>query len=116
MFHSCQTVKPEFCRIKSLSSLVVLSLKLKRQIINISSSILVLHNFIGRLDKGEEYLGNLPTVAQDIEDCVGPPPPPGPMLFTMRSTAACGDGATTKSKPYLNADDLYIMKASSECK
>ena len=42
--------------------------------------------------------------------------PNAPMSFILKSAPAVSDDTDSQSLPYLNADDLFIMKASSECK
>ena len=55
-------------------------------------------------------------VAGDAGKAARQAAPNAPMPFILKSTPAVSDDTNSQSLPYLNADDLFIMKASSECK
>ena len=55
-------------------------------------------------------------VAGDAGKAARQAAPNAPMPFILKSTPAVSDDTESQSLPYLNADDLFIMKASSECK
>ena len=55
-------------------------------------------------------------VAGDVEKAARQAAPNAPMPFILKSAPAVSDDTENQSLPYLNADDLFIMKASSECK
>ena len=85
-----------------------------------------------RSDLGEKQLDPLQTVAENIKICVPKvraeqaagdagkaarqATPNAPMPFILKSAPVVSDDTDSQSLPYLNADDLFIMKASSECK
>ena len=86
-----------------------------------------------RSDFGEKQLEPLQTVAEcagevagdaecagevagDVGKAARQAAPNAPMPFILKSAPAVSDDTESQSLPYLNADDLFIMKASSECK
>ena len=79
-------------------------------------------NFVARPDYGDgRELPNLPSVVDDIKANVAPASPPPAsgtgMAFTLRSSsAATSSGGSNKPPTVFNADDFFVMKASSECK
>ena len=78
-------------------------------------------NFVARPDYGDgRELPNLPSVVDDIKAGVAPALPPAAgtgMAFTLRSSsAATSSGGSNKPPTVFNADDFFVMKASSECK